>query len=85
MTRATTCPGCGAEVMIAGRVYCRPSCRARAEWRDGRERPRYLFGGMTFDNELPDAAKGTCRTAWHVWPCERDDLPLHDPRLRGDA
>ena len=24
------------------------------------------------------------RTPWHVWPCERDDLPRHDPRLPGD-
>ena len=65
------CPGCGGEVTITGRVYCRPSCRARAEWRDGRERPRQLFGGLTLDNELPEA---TPRTTWQTWRGERDDL-----------
>ena len=75
----TTCPGCQQpfDRVRAAQLYCRPSCRVRAEWRAGRERPRSLFGGTALDNELP--AKGTRRTAWHVWPCERDDLPFRDP------
>ena len=43
------CPGCGAEVTIAGRTFCRPSCKARHEWLSRRREPG-LFTGMTLES-----------------------------------
>jgi hypothetical protein len=47
---APTCPGCGAAVTIAGRVYCRPSCRVRHQHQlRERQRPQQpgLFPGRS--------------------------------------
>ena len=37
------CPGCGAEVTIAGRTFCRPSCKARHEWLSRRREPGFVY------------------------------------------
>lgn len=58
-----TCPGCGAPVTIPGRVYCRPSCRAKAEHAARQQRPSPLTGLSVLDSEWPREAdveqKGT--------------------------
>lgn len=49
-----TCPGCGGEVTIPGRVYCRPSCRVRAEYRDRQVTPSLLTLGDALESEWPE-------------------------------
>ena len=49
------CPGCGGEVTITGRVYCRPSCRARHQWRQAQERRPLLERDDVLRTELPAA------------------------------
>ena len=39
----TACPGCGGEIAITGRTFCRPSCKARHQWQQVRQQPRPLF------------------------------------------
>lgn len=40
---AASCPGCGSDSILPGRIYCKPSCRARAQWRAAQGKPRPLF------------------------------------------
>jgi hypothetical protein len=47
------CPGCGGDVTIPGRVYCRPSCRVRHEWRDRRSTPSLFTLGAELQSEWP--------------------------------
>jgi hypothetical protein len=46
------CPGCGSPNVLPGRVYCRPTCKARAQWREGQRAPR-LPGLDPLRVELP--------------------------------
>ena len=47
------CPGCGSPSVLPGRVYCRPTCKARHQWQRGRERPLPLLAlGEPLENEL---------------------------------
>ena len=84
----STCPGCGSRVTIAGRDYCRPSCKARHEYL-ARRRDPVLFSTMKLESEWPGQHNRSVNTSaihpslWRAWACERDDL-LFDPRLRGD-
>jgi hypothetical protein len=48
------CPGCGAPV-LPGRVFCRPSCKARHEHREAQHRPR-LFATLDLESEWPARA-----------------------------
>ena len=49
------CTGCGGEVSITGRVYCRPSCRARHQWRQAQERRPLFDKDDVLRTELPAA------------------------------
>ena len=51
---AAICPGCGADVTLPGRVFCRPSCRARHEWRERQAQPSMLLLGDVLDSEWPE-------------------------------
>jgi hypothetical protein len=54
--QSARCPGCGFAEVLPGRVYCRPSCRVRHQWRQReveRQRAPLLFQpAMTLESEL---------------------------------
>ena len=53
-----TCPGCGSPDVLPGRLYCRPSCKARHEHLERQQRPSLLTGLTVLDSEWPTEAKG---------------------------
>jgi methylphosphotriester-DNA--protein-cysteine methyltransferase len=46
------CPGCGSSNVPAGRVFCRPSCRAKHEHREAQRNPRLFPREITSESEL---------------------------------
>lgn len=58
--RERACPGCGSPDVLPGRVYCRPSCRARHQHREGQRAPRLpdlLDVEAVLVTELPEAPR----------------------------
>ncbi len=48
------CPGCGSTAVLPGRVYCRPSCKAKHQWRSTTPRlPGLLDEAAVLRTELP--------------------------------
>ena len=50
----TICPGCGSTVVLPGRLYCRPSCKAKHEHRERQQRPSLFSLGDSLHSEGPD-------------------------------
>ena len=48
-----TCPGCGSTEVLPGRVFCRPSCKARYEHRERQRAPALPLDGE-LDSEWQD-------------------------------
>lgn len=50
------CPGCGSPDVLPGRVYCRPTCKARHELQQAQREPRLplLSDADILQTELPD-------------------------------
>jgi predicted nucleic acid-binding Zn ribbon protein len=46
------CPGCGTANVPPGRVFCRPSCRARYEHRERQREPRLFPAVLSLESEL---------------------------------
>jgi hypothetical protein len=51
----TICPGCGSTEVLPGRIYCRPSCRAKHQWRQAQARPRLPFVDDVLATALDEA------------------------------
>ena len=49
-----TCPGCGSTEVLPGRVFCRPSCKARYEHRERQANPALFSLGDSLQSEWPD-------------------------------
>ena len=50
----TICPGCGSTAVLPGRLYCRPSCKAKHEHRERQQRPSLFSLGDSLQSEWPD-------------------------------
>jgi hypothetical protein len=49
---AFLCPGCGNANVPPGRVFCRPSCRAKYEHRERQREPLLFPHELTMESEL---------------------------------
>jgi hypothetical protein len=59
--RSEPCPGCGNPDVLPGRVYCRPSCKAKHEHKTRPARlPGLLDAEALLTTELPPAKHQTC-------------------------
>ena len=72
MTRQSNCPGCRASVILTGRVFCRPSCKAKHEHQERQQRPSLFTGLTVLDSAWPSESKPTADRSGPVNPTARE-------------